>query len=240
MTLSNTIPLMTQGQAIMLQINQEIRGLMGGGNLANSMLLQTLQAINPEVKTQLETWRAEGTVLEHLGELLAGFNSATSMLENQWMAVKSTIDTTVTQTLRAGMQVVYADIINLIKSMDAGLQENKGTIAAGIVIAWESVKNVATSVWNIISGLRPILSPLVDLTGMIAYGWGGILAILEPVSKVVGNILATGIELVKVFGNAVLALGCVNQFFSRKWQKQQRMRPSTAQRKSPNSRKRIM
>jgi len=59
------------------------------------------------------------------------------------------------------------------------------------------------------SGLRPILSPLVDITGMIAYGWGGILAVLEPVSKVVGNILATGIELVKVFGNAVLALGAL-------------------------------
>jgi len=113
----------------------------------------------PGGKTQLETWRAEGTVLEHLGELLAGFNSATSMLENQWMAVKSTIDTTVTQTLRAGMQVVYADIINLIKSMDAGLQENKGTIAAGIVVALESVKTVAASVWNIIQVCGPFSLP---------------------------------------------------------------------------------
>lgn len=207
--LSNALPLMTQGQDIMMQINQEIRGLMGGGNEATSMLLKTLKSINPEIENQLQTWREEGTVLEHLGDLLIGFGPATSILENQWQAVKSTIDTTVTQTLRAGMEPVYKDIISLIGGMESGLQGNQGTISAGIVVAWESVKNIVKIVWNLIAGLQPILSPLVQLTGAIAYGWGGILAILEPVSKTIGNILAMGIEVVKVFGNAVLALGAL-------------------------------
>ena len=207
--LSNALPLMTQGQSIMLQINQEVRGLMGGGNVANSMLLQTLKAVNPEIEDQLKIWRAEGTVLEHLGELLAGFGPATAILENQWQAVKSTIDTTVMQTLRGGMEPVYKDIIGLIKNMDVGLTEHKGTISAGIVVEWNYVKNILSIVWNIIAGLRPLLEPLVSLTGTIAYGWGGILAVLEPISKIIGNILSMGIEVVKVFGNAVLALGAL-------------------------------
>lgn len=207
--LSNALPLMTQGQSIMLQINQEIRGLMGGGNMATSMLLQTLKSINPEIENQLKVWRAEGTVLEHLGDLLVGFGPATSMLENQWQAVKSTIDTTVTQTLRGGMEPVYKDIIGLVKNMDDGLIEHKGTISAGIVVAWNSVKNILAIVWNVIAGLKPLLEPLVALTGAIAYGWGGILAVLEPISKIIGNILSMGIEVVKVFGNAVLALGAL-------------------------------
>ena len=204
--LSNALPLMTQGQSIMLQINQEIRGLMGGGNEATSMLLQTLKSINPEIENQLKVWRAEGTVLEHLGDLLVGFGPATAILENQWQAVKSTIDTTVTQTLRGGMQSVYQDIIGLVKNMDNGLIKHKGTISAGIVVAWNSVKNILAIVWNVIAGLKPLLEPLVSLTGAIAYGWGGILAVLEPISRIVGNILSMGVEIVKTFGNAAQAL----------------------------------
>ena len=204
--LSNALPLMTQGQSIMLQINQEIRGLMGGGSMATSMLLQTLKSINPEIENQLKVWRAEGTVLEHLGDLLVGFGPATAILENQWQAVKSTIDTTVTQTLRGGMQSVYQDIIGLVKNMDDGLIKHKGTISAGIVVAWNSVKNILAIVWNVIAGLKPLLEPLVSLTGAIAYGWGGILAVLEPISKIIGNILSMGVEIVKTFGNAAQAL----------------------------------
>ena len=207
--LSNALPLMTQGQSIMLQINQEIRALMGGGNMATSMLLQTLKSINPNIEKQLETWRAQGTVLEHLGDLLVGFGPATEILENQWQAVKSTIDTTVTQTLRGGMEPVYKDIIGLVKNMDGVLAEHRGTISAGIVVAWSYVKNIISIVANIISGLKPLLDPLATLTGVIAYGWGGILAVLEPISKIIGNILSMGIEVVKVFGNAVVALGAL-------------------------------
>lgn len=207
--LSNAIPLMTQGQAIMLQINQEIRGLTGGGNVANSMLLQTLKAIDPEIKKHLETWRAEGTVLEHLGELLTGFGPATAILENQWQAVKSTIDTTVNQTLRNGMFVVYEDIIELIKSMDKGLKDQKGTIAASIVVGWEIVKNTILVVWNLISGFMPLLEPVGKIILNIAYGWGGVLAVLDPISKMIGNIVAGTIELVMLLGKGLMLAGAI-------------------------------
>lgn len=126
--LSNTIPLLTQGQAIMMQINQEIRGLMGGGNMANSMLLQTLKAIDPEIKKHLELWRAEGTVMEHIGDLLSGFGPATKILENEWQAVKSTLETTVTQILRGLMEPSYRNIIELTKDLNNWLVKNKQTI----------------------------------------------------------------------------------------------------------------
>jgi len=126
--ISNALPLMTQGQEIMRQINTEIRGLMTGTNESTNMMLTTLKAIDPEIKEHLKTWRAEGTVLEHVGELLVGFGPATEMLENQWQAVKSTIDTTATQILRGLMKPAYESIIESTKELNGWLVNNKQEI----------------------------------------------------------------------------------------------------------------
>ena len=127
--LSNALPLMTQGQEIMRQINTEIRSLMNGNNEASSMLLTTLKAIDPNLEKNLKTWRDQGTVLEHIGELLVGFGPATELLENQWQTVKSTLDTTATQTLRGLMKPAYEEIIERAKELNSWLVKNKGAIA---------------------------------------------------------------------------------------------------------------
>lgn len=127
---SNALPLMTQGQEIMRQINTEIRALMTGTGAANSMMLQTLKAIDPELEKHLDTWRKEGTVLEHIGDLLQGFGPATELLENQWQAVKSTLETTVTQIMRGMMEPAYQEIIRLTKDLNEWLTKNKGEIFA--------------------------------------------------------------------------------------------------------------
>jgi len=126
--ISNALPLMTQGQEIMRQINTEIRGLMTGANEQSSMMLVTLKAIDPEIKEHLRTWRAQGTVMENIGRLLEGFGPATAILENQWQAVKTTIDTTVTQILRGVMKPVYEEIIQLTKDLNDWLIKNKNSL----------------------------------------------------------------------------------------------------------------
>ena len=126
--ISNALPLMTAGQEIMKQINSEIRAVMTGANAATSMMLQTLRAIDPELDKNLKTWRAEGTVLEHIGDLLVGFGPATELLEKQWQAVKSTIETTATQILRGLMKPAYESIIESTIELNNWLLKNKETI----------------------------------------------------------------------------------------------------------------
>lgn len=133
--ISNALPLMTQGQEIMRQINTEIRSVMTGANEQSSMMLQTLKAIDPQINEHLRIWRAEGTVMEHIGEMLVGFGPATQLLENQWQAVKTTIDTTATQILRGVMKPAYEEIINLTKELNKYLLQNKDSfISQGEVI----------------------------------------------------------------------------------------------------------
>lgn len=165
--ISNALPLMTQGQEIMRQINTEIRGLMTGQNEQSSMMLITLKAIDPEIENHLRIWRAQGTVMENVGKLLEGFGPATSILENQWQAVKSTIDTTATQILRGAMKPAYEEIIELTKTLNKYLIENKDNInewSKGVQERFQMIKGIVetiTPVVKIIMGspYRPASEP---------------------------------------------------------------------------------
>jgi len=144
--ISNALPMMTQGSEIMRQINTEIRSLMMGTNESTSMLLTTLKAIDPQIKEHLQTWRAQGTILEHIGDLLAGFGPAVGIIENQWGAVKTTLDTTVTQTLREGMKGAYEEIIDSVKLLNKTIEDNQTAIESwisGVSGAWAKLASVS-------------------------------------------------------------------------------------------------
>lgn len=205
-TISNALPMLTKGQEIMKQINSEIRGVMTGANEQTSMLLQTLKAVDPQVEGHLKTWRAQGTVLEHVGELLKGFIPATQILELQWEAVKSTLDTTVTQVLRGGMFGAYEDIIKLTLDLNSMLEANKEEIQVGIAIAWSIVKDTMMTAVGILQGFGPILSDMGGLIGDIAYGWGAVMAALRPIGQFLGNSIAVTYELVNMIAHAGVAI----------------------------------
>jgi len=141
--ISNALPLMTQGQEIMRQINTEVRSLMTGANEQTSMLLTSLKAINPNIENDLKTWRQTGTVFEHIGEMLVGFGPATDLLENSWQAVKSTIDTTVTQSLRGAMKPAYEEIIKLTKEFNTWLVKNQDELQKTASGIWGYLKKSA-------------------------------------------------------------------------------------------------
>ncbi|MFA6100459.1 MAG: hypothetical protein WC750_06360 [Patescibacteria group bacterium] len=207
--ISNALPLMTQGQEIMRQINTEIRSVMTGANEQTSMMLTTLKSIDPQIESHLKTWREQGTVLENIGNLLVGFGPATALLENQWQAVKSTLDTTVTQILRGGMQFAYGEIINSIKQADVYLKDQKDLISGAMAVAWSAVSNAVGTVMGVLSGFGPILKDAGTAVGVIAYGWGGVLAVLKPVGEFLGTSISLTYELVKMIENAVVAGGAL-------------------------------
>lgn len=144
--ISNALPLMTQGQEIMRQINTEIRSLMTGANEQSSMLLITLKSINPNIEKDLKLWRAQGTVLEHIGDLLQGFAPATALLEYQWTAVKSTIETTYNIIMRDMMKNMYTDIIDSVKSLNDWLLKNKDEIIKYADVSIGALKAIGAAV----------------------------------------------------------------------------------------------
>jgi len=140
--LSNALPLLTQGQNLSVQLNQEIRGLMTGQGEQTSMLLMTLKKIDPQIEKHVKTWQAQGTVLENINGLLVGFGPASSLLEDTWMTIKSTLDTTATQILRGLMKPVYDEIIEKAKEFDGWLKDNKDNIldwGINIRVVWSNV-----------------------------------------------------------------------------------------------------
>ena len=170
--LANALPLMTKGQDIMRQINTEIRALFTGQGAASSMLLQTLRAIDPQIKEHLKIWRAQGKVMEHVGELLVGFGPATQLLANTWQAVKSTIDTTVTQTLRGGMEPTYRVIISYVKELNQYLLKNKKIIGYEIADVLEKTRKSLELMVSIYRGLPDgvIGATGIGIAGRIIFG----------------------------------------------------------------------
>ena len=175
--ISNALPLMTKGQEIMRQINTEIRSVMTGQNEQSSMMLQTLKALPGFSKENLELWRQQGTVLENVGRLLEGFGPATALLENQWQAVKSTLDTTVTQILRGGMLGAYGELILSAKDLDEYLKKNKDTL----------IDEMSKWIGNFLLSMYTIKAEVLRLA-MLLDKLGGTLSQIAMGATTIGNL----------------------------------------------------
>ena len=83
-----------------IQFSEQVRQLMEGVNRPNAQLYRTLLGIDPLLKEHLATWRAQGTVLENIGPMLAGYAAATGDISNLWTTVKTTMTSISNQILR--------------------------------------------------------------------------------------------------------------------------------------------
>ena len=215
--ISNALPLLTQGQEIMKQINSEIRGLMNGQDVANNMLIRTLKEVDPLIEKHLNEWRAQGTVLEHIGELLKGFIPATALLEIQWQAVKSTLDTTVTRILREGMMGTYDEIIRKTQELNSYLKENESTIKEGIFVSWSLIESTLKIIGNILSGLVSKSDENLGSIQKIAYGLSGVLVLVNQIAIAIGSGIGVQVEYIGLMVNAIrapfdLLFGSVDRF----------------------------
>ncbi|MEN8134331.1 MAG: hypothetical protein ABFS18_02175 [Thermodesulfobacteriota bacterium] len=193
--IANALKLVTAGQNQDIQMRQEINSLMLGQIRMTDRLPKLLQAVDPQLKSHLEIWKQEGTVIENVGELLKGFGASADLISSTWMAIGSTMETIHTRVLRGGMTPMYEDLLDLatdlnrsIMDQNGDLTENGRLIQGMIATGWVDVKNTLGVINNLIGAFEGPLTLVGDLTGMIFDGWGQIMAMLGPVSKVVGLI----------------------------------------------------
>lgn len=146
-TIANALFVVTGGHNVELQIITEIDHLLKGQVTAQDRLGKLLQAADPLLKQHLETWVKEGTVIEHIGRLLKGFDMATGELAGSWEAVKSTLSSTVDQVLRNGMKPVYQDIIQLTLTLNEYLSQHREEIKTRILNAYKELKGIIEVMW---------------------------------------------------------------------------------------------
>ena len=88
------------------------------------------------------------------------------------------------------MQGAYNEIISSTQEINKWLEENRDVIQSGVAVGWSIVSNTVSTVWNILAGFGPMLKDVGELVGIIAYGWGGVFAVLKPIGAFLGNSIA--------------------------------------------------
>jgi len=162
-SVANALSILTEGQNKDIQMRQEIRGLMDGKIRQEDKLGMLLKAQIPDIEKQLKLWQKEGTVLEHLGGLLEGFNAITGLLQDQWATVGTTMETIHTRVLRGMMEPVFKDLIKLAKELNATFMDSEGnltTFARGLVKVANEGYDGAKRIGNAYADIATKLGPL--------------------------------------------------------------------------------
>ncbi|MCK9300758.1 MAG: hypothetical protein M0P23_05195, partial [Bacteroidales bacterium] len=197
--LANALPILTRGQEIMKQINTEIRALTQGTNMATSMLLTTLHALDPMVKKHIIQWREQNTVLENIGRMLSGFIPASELLANQWQAIKNALTTIWKQTLRGGMLGTYKEIIAATKELTEWTKQHHEQISQGLAVAWATVLKtvqLAVEVFKPFVHLASLhLGQLTEMGKLYVY----IITLLKQGVSVMGHLMIAVVNIYRTF-----------------------------------------
>ncbi|MCK9288696.1 MAG: hypothetical protein M0P29_14160, partial [Sphaerochaetaceae bacterium] len=203
--LANALPILTRGQEIMKQINTEIRALTQGTNMATSMLLTTLHALDPMVKKHIIQWREQNTVLENIGRMLSGFIPASELLANQWQAIKNALTTIWKQTLRGGMLGTYKEIIAATQELTEWTKVHREQISQGLAVAWASLLKTVQLVVEVFKPFVHLASLHLEQLAGMAKLYVYIITLLKQGVQVMGhlmiaivNIYRTMIEISKL------------------------------------------
>ena len=111
----------------------------------------------------------------------------------------------------------------LLKDMNAYMEEMKSNgaiaemadmVATVLKMAWISVKDAIALVWNAVKPLGPIIAEVLPVLGMVAVGWGYILAAVKPVGTIIGEVISSVYNLGKMGGSVfgMLAAALTGQF----------------------------
>lgn len=205
LNITNVLKMITTGQNQDIQLRQEINALMAGQLRMTDRLPKLLSAIDPQLEEHLKLWKEEGNLIENVGALLEGFGESTDLISMTWTAIGSTMETVHTRVLRGGMLPVYDDILDLATAtnrmfmdQDGNLTDIAETLQTAIKVGWIDTKNAVEIVYNLVVGFETPLSLAGDLVIMIADGWGMVLAVVEPLTAHIGDLIASMFEGVKM------------------------------------------
>ena len=177
--------------------------MLEGEDRAANQLLRSLKAVDPEIKNHIKLWREQGTLIENVGELLKGWNSAASLLENTFEAQKTTLSSIVKDILRGGFEPFFEDAISTMQTVIAYLRQHKQELIDIIKnwlmrakVIWEWIKDTLKLIWNSMSGQKTVWEEIWS----IAKGLSKILAYLA------GSTLPGIIQIVSTWLNIAKAL----------------------------------
>lgn len=199
--IANALKLMTQGQNQEIQMRQEIRALVQGQLKDTNILAKTLQSIDPNIKEHIKLWRQQGTLIENVGALLAGFGPAAKDLQNTWAVVGSTMETIHTRILRDGFKKTHSDLIELAKKWNSVLMDSEGNLT-NMAKNISSAMSVSLEMLGNIVGVSASLVTYIGASGLIVVGLGAI-------SKIIGVGLVASVDLLTaaMMRNPLFAIG---------------------------------
>jgi len=126
--IANALKLVTAGQNADIQMRQEINALLQGQIRATDRLPKLLKAIDPQLQEHLKIWKEQGTTVERVGELLAGFGESATLIEKTWAAVGTSLITIKDRVLRDGFKPIYEDLLKLADQTRAKLVDASGEL----------------------------------------------------------------------------------------------------------------
>ena len=124
-----------------IQLRQEVRALMMGQVDAQSVLAGQLNAmVGGDLKKQVENWKQQGTLLEHIGSLLSGYAAASGDIQGMWGSIKTTTSSIVIEILRDGFAPVLKDLSAELENMNKYFKAHKELLGKDIKNAWDDIK----------------------------------------------------------------------------------------------------
>lgn len=167
--LSNAVAVVSAGYPSKeVQIRQEIRALLSGQTRTTDTLSGMLKAQVGDLKEQIELHKQQGDLIEWLGEQLQGFAAASGDIEMTWEAVSTSMQTIWRQLLRGAFAEPFHEVVSLLKQMSEWFSDHREQIQEGLGRAWNVVKSLVTSVWELFKLLAPLLKPLLWIVEGIA------------------------------------------------------------------------
>ena len=172
--IANAVKSLTKGQNQEIQTRQEIRALVQGTVKDSNVLMQTLKAIDPEIKKHLSTWKEEGTTIKNVGILLSGMGYAAQDLEDTWSVIGSTLSTIHERILRGAFEPTFNYLISLAKGIQTALMDTNGQLTPLSIGIKDAIKNTMSFIGNLaqitagVAALAAAIYTLANASAIIA------------------------------------------------------------------------
>ena len=195
--IANALAALTSGDANKdQQYSQESKALLKGEFRPGDRLSNLVNNLdNGKLKEHLELWKKEGTVIEHIGALLIGFQAAQGDINALWETAKSTLTTIRDEILRDGFGPEFDFLVKKMQELGEYARDNKDKIVEMLQEGFKGLNTVASGVLEIGKGVAYLGTP-----GLWAAIGLGIMSLLP-------SITALGTEMTYVTGGLNLLMG---------------------------------
>lgn len=214
--LTNAVALFTTGQDKEKQASQEIRSLMSGQIRAGDMVAMQMDALIKKqgdykdgLKGLIEEGKKHGDTLERMQPYLIGIVAASGDISKTWEAISSSAETAWGIMQRDIFKDFYKGLVDGGAEAVKWAKENSAEVGVYIRAGLNSIADIIQGIWGVLKGFAPLARDFGSAVSIVAYGWGGVFAVLKPIGEFLGNSIALTYDLVKMLGNAALAVGAL-------------------------------